>query len=82
MVAPPNRLEKRMKIEFIDSQDCHCDLCLEFLGQAFAISGDSGIQWIWLCPKCLVSLRTTISPLSVLVQTGKDTNASGSGSKT
>lgn len=26
-----------------------------------------------LCPECLLALRATITPLSVLVQTGKDT---------
>jgi hypothetical protein len=54
-----------------------CDGCNEVMDEIFMIDNDKGrgddlILWM-LCSDCMEALQAVISPLSILVQTGKDT---------
>lgn len=57
-----------------ENRDSHywCDACSGLSKDAFVIEKEMRGDWI-LCFKCMQDFQSTISPLSILVQTGKDT---------
>lgn len=57
-----------------DNKHSHywCDGCSGLSKDAFVIEKEMRGDWI-VCPKCMESLQAAVSPLSILVQTGKDT---------
>jgi len=57
-----------------DHRDSHywCDGCGGLSAEAFVIETKRGLHWIH-CFQCMQALQAAVSPLTLLVQTGKDT---------
>jgi len=60
----------------VRDEECpfYCIGCGEQVREAFIITRRSEIYYTTLCLGCVQALHSTLSPLSILVLTGKDTS--------